>query len=456
MISGASSEWKTVAIGEVATINPPKPKYRGLSDDDLVGFVPMAAVDEMSGAVVDVEERRLGQLRATSYRTFATNDVIFAKITPCMENGKAAVVPGMPNGQGFGSTEFHVIRPGDEVEARYIWRFIRQRSYRAKAEAHMTGSVGQLRVPADFLRESEIPLPSVEEQRRIVGCLDKIDGHRDIVDRRLVRARTMLVNFRKAVLAAACSGRLTEDWRSSHKLEAVGPSLKARRAELIQRKGRREYVGPPELEGRYDLPDTWAWASLGEVGSVQVGGTPSRKAAAYWGGTIAWVSSGEVANCRVFQTRETITDQGLANSNAKVYPIGTVLIAMIGEGKTRGQSAILDIGATTNQNAAGVLADSRFLDSEYLWRWALGQYENTRAVGHGGSQPALNARKVRELVIPLPPLEEQREIAERVDALLRSSESILTHVNSASRLVERVGEAAVTKAFRSELVEAAE
>jgi type I restriction enzyme S subunit len=212
-------------------------------------------------------------------------------------------------------------------------------------------------------------------------------------------------------------------------------------------------VPPPKADELEALPDTWAWAAVSEIGEVQLGGTPSRKEASYWDGDVPWVSSGEVANCRISNTRETITEAGLANSSAKLYPAGTVLIAMIGEGKTRGQSAILDIEASTNQNAAGVLPDREIVNPEYVWRWALAQYEVTRAVGRGGNQPALNGQKVRELTIPLPPLEEQCEIIRRVDQLLALADSLKQRIEIASKLVERSSQAVLTKAFRGELSE---
>jgi type I restriction enzyme S subunit len=163
------------------------------------------------------------------------------------------------------------------------------------------------------------------------------------------------------------------------------------------------------------------------------------------------VSSGEVANCRIAFTRETVSELGLANSSAKVYPSGTVLIAMIGEGKTRGQAAILDIEASTNQNAAGVLADRRFVDPEYLWRWALAEYETTRAAGTGGNQPALNKQRVANLIIPVPPLEEQAEVVRRVDQLLAVAGRLLARIDLAARRVDRSSQAVLAKAFRGEL-----
>jgi type I restriction enzyme, S subunit len=191
---------------------------------------------------------------------------------------------------------------------------------------------------------------------------------------------------------------------------------------------------------------------VGQIASVCLGGTPSRKHPEYWAGGIPWVSSGEVANCRISGTRESISDLGLEESNAKVYPKGSVLIAMIGEGKTRGQSAILDIDACTNQNVAGLVFDAGNIQPEYVWLWALGEYESTRAVGRGGNQPALNGQKVRSLKVPLPPFEEQGEIVRRVEALLKRADATEKRVAAASARAEKLTQAILAKAFRGELV----
>ena len=132
----------------------------------------MAAVDGISGTIAKPETKALGELRK-GFTPFLENDVIFAKITPCMQNGKSAVAQGLSNGLGFGSTEFHVIRTGSRVLPKWLWYFVRQRSVVEEAQRHFRGSAGQQRVPADFLKQLRIPVPDVTEQRRIVRRIDE-------------------------------------------------------------------------------------------------------------------------------------------------------------------------------------------------------------------------------------------------------------------------------------------
>jgi len=130
----------------------------------------MSAVDEQTGSVARPETRPYAEVRR-GYTYFAEGDVLFAKITPCMQNGKHAIATNLLGGIGFGSTEFHVIRPSPEIESGWIYMFLRQPSVLKAATAHFTGSVGQQRVPAGFLAALTLPLPPISEQNRLVRLL---------------------------------------------------------------------------------------------------------------------------------------------------------------------------------------------------------------------------------------------------------------------------------------------
>ncbi len=168
-----NNNWPIKKLGEVAEINPKKSEVSALSDSMEVSFVPMQAVDDISGATINLGRRKLGEVRK-GYTYFRNNDVLFAKITPCMQNGKFAIARNLKNGIGFGSTEFHVIRSSNQILPEWIYLLIRQESFRKKAEKHMTGTAGQQRVPKEYLEKLEIPVPGIEKQKRIVKRLEKI------------------------------------------------------------------------------------------------------------------------------------------------------------------------------------------------------------------------------------------------------------------------------------------
>lgn len=156
------------SLGEVAEINP---RPARLQSDNVVSFVPMSAVNASTGSVSGAEERLVHEI-GPGYKQFRRGDVIFARITPCMENGKTAVYSASE--YGYGSTEFHVVRPSAEVSAEYLHRIMRTRDFRRQAAERFTGTAGQQRVPADFMRNVVIPVPGRDEQCAIVAEVDEL------------------------------------------------------------------------------------------------------------------------------------------------------------------------------------------------------------------------------------------------------------------------------------------
>lgn len=157
---------ESVPLGEVCHVNP-RTSFSGLHDNDLAGFVPMDAISDRLGIVEYLSDRPIEE--CDGYTTFRDQDVLWAKITPCMENGKSAVAGGLTNGVGFGSTEFHVIRPRDgAVMSEYIHALLRMGRVRREAKRFFTGSSGHRRVDDAFLRKLVIPVPSEDVQTRLV------------------------------------------------------------------------------------------------------------------------------------------------------------------------------------------------------------------------------------------------------------------------------------------------
>jgi type I restriction enzyme S subunit len=161
-------------ISEVAMINPRMSKELRSDIDRKVAFLPMAAVKE-NGQFENVETKILGEV-SKGYTYFERGDIIFAKITPCFENGKATCLDNLPLEVGFGSTEFHVLRGNDGVDGRYLFHMIWNPTFRFLAARAMTGAAGQKRVPTPFVKDFQIPMPPLSEQKRIAAILDKADA----------------------------------------------------------------------------------------------------------------------------------------------------------------------------------------------------------------------------------------------------------------------------------------
>ncbi|OQY68227.1 hypothetical protein B6D29_01200 [Microgenomates bacterium UTCPR1] len=165
------TNFETENINQFAELNPKK--ELDIELDDFVSFVPMEAVDGVSGLIKNPQERQLKDVNK-GYTYFRNDDVIFAKITPCMENGKTAIAENLKNGVGFGSTEFHVFRARiGKLIPKFIYYFLRTKQFRKIAREKMTGASGHKRVPESFLKEFSWPYPPLETQRQIVEKLDK-------------------------------------------------------------------------------------------------------------------------------------------------------------------------------------------------------------------------------------------------------------------------------------------
>ncbi len=161
--------WEKVPLGDICTINP-RALQTNYSDDMVVSFVPMAAIDEHSGEIVSSKYRTFASV-SKSYTSFEDGDILFAKITPCMENGKAALAQNLINGIGRGSTEFHVLRPGNRVLGEYVFCFVRLAAFRENAKKNFTGTAGQQRVPKSFIEKTLVPLPPLYKQNQFAKII---------------------------------------------------------------------------------------------------------------------------------------------------------------------------------------------------------------------------------------------------------------------------------------------
>ena len=280
----------------------------------------------------------------------------------------------------------------------------------------------------------------------------------------LRRAQANLKRYRASVLKDACEGRLVpteaELARSEGReyepaavlLEWILAERRARWESQEKRRGKDKEPSAPDTSALPQLSEGWVWIALGQCFDVYVGATPRRNREDYWNGEIAWVSSGEVSFKRITETRETITTEGLKNSSTDLHPPGTVLLGMIGEGKTRGQVSILDIYACNSQNSAAIRVSEAGASPEFVYYYLWGQYRETRQIGSGNNQPALNKSRVQEIFLPLPPLAEQRRIVAEVERRLSAVQQAEATVEASLARAERLRQSILKQAFSGRLV----
>lgn len=369
------------------------------------------------------------------------DDVLICKINPRIN--RVWKVNKYSKYRQIGSTEWIVIPNNKKLNAKYLMYLFRSPYFRSLLTANVSGVGGSLtRARPKDVEKYPVALPPLNEQKRIAdkveGLLDKINQAKQLIE----EAKETFELRRAAILDEAFRGELTKKWRE----ENVG---KENAKELVYR------INSSKLDNvevkPFEIPDTWEWCRLGDLFHVQVGSTPSRKEYQFWdNGELPWVSSGEVAFRHIFETKEKVTSMAVEKARLKLVPKGSVLFGMIGEGKTRGQVAILEIDAYHNQNVASIWVSQTEMDSYYVYYWLLSQYTKNRQNSSGNNQPAYNKARVQDLLIPIAPISEQKEILRIISRQFTIETEINNKLDLLSTL-EGMKQAVLRDAFTGQL-----
>lgn len=298
-----------------------------------------------------------------------------------------------------------------------------------------------------FLEKMEVNVPSFDEQKRIVNKIEELFSELDSAVETLKKTKEQLVVYRQSVLKEAFEGRFTEQWRKKQENDCIQKDF----GEIYRPTETFKDIAGDENELNLFIPKEWKKVRIGEIFEVCVGGTPRRTEPSYWNGNICWVSSGEVKFRKIYETNECITEKGVLNSSAKVRPKGSVLLAMIGEGKTRGQAAVLEVPAAHNQNTASILVSKTPCSPLYLYYYLVLNYDHTRRVGSGNNQKALNKDRVKALRIPFCSFDEQKQIVFQIESRLSACENIEKTVNETLVQADAMRQSILKKVFEGSL-----
>ena len=473
---GVPEGWVRVRMTDVVHINPTKirPDYE---DRTPVVFVPMARVAEELGGI-DVTERRPFAAIKRGYTQFQPGDVLFAKITPCMENGKIAIVPEIHPPLGYGSTEFFVMRPRADSIGPWIAYCVSRSRIRTLARKNMQGAVGQLRVPRNWLEDVEIPFAPIPEQHRIVAKLDELFSELDAGVAALERAQATLKRYRASMLKAAVEGKLTEEWRQKNPPDETGEELL--QSILVERRNRWEeeqlakfkakgqnppknwqqkYKKPPgpaatDLPG---LPEGWYWTNIDTliVRNPQNGiYLPSRK---YGDGR-------EILRIEDFQNdwirhRSELKQVEVGQDIGDSYGLndGDLVINRVNSMTHLGKCVVI------SEQLRGVLFESNMMRVthttkcnpkfvEYYLHSQPGRHLLTKDAKWAVNQASINQQDVRRTPIPLPPFVEQEAIVEVVKDQLSAIEHIQAAIDTNLKDAQGLRQAILRHAFSGKLV----
>ncbi|HLS11554.1 MAG TPA: restriction endonuclease subunit S [Flavobacteriaceae bacterium] len=396
-------KWEEITLSKVAKFRPSKTQVRDLSNLNC-SFVPMKDLNEKEIEFIPKEERKIGDVYK-GYTYFENNDVLLAKVTPCFQNRKAGVAKDLVNGIGFGSSEFFVFRPSEKILPEFIYYFFMTEEFINKGVANMSGAVGLRRVTNDYVKNVKIPLPPLSEQRRILSKLDtlfaEIDASLALIDQNIAQAEALKLSV------------LDEEFGKIRKEENI--------------------------------------FKIKDLAFTKSGATPRRSIKSYWGGNIPWLKSGELNdNKNIVENLEYITQKGLENSSAKIFPKGTLLMAMYGA--TAGKLGILGIEACTNQAVCSIQNDKGLFIEEYLYYYLLMIREKIILDSFGGAQPNISKRYIDNLDVPLPVKKErQQKIVQKLDALFAEIDALVLDYTQKRENLEALKSSLLDQAFKGEL-----
>ncbi len=396
----------------------------------------------------------------------SSKDVLIARTG---NNISYLVDENVPNDTVFASYLIRLICNKEKLLSEYLYLFLNSYAFWPQILTKQQGSLLQ-NVNAERMKELLIPYCPLEEQKKLVDNSNEqviqaqkkikylLNCHQQLTTE-LSHQQTLLKKLRQQILQEAIEGKLTAEWRQQN--PDVEPAsellacIQAEKEQLIKDKKIKKQKSLPPIsdeEKPFDLPDGWVWCRLIELSEVNTGATPLTSEPSYYGGSINWMTSGDTGNDYVLTTKNRITEKALNQTNCKIFPIETLVVAMYGQGKTRGQITELKIEAATNQACAAIqLYLFSPITNQFIKIHFKKIYDEIRELAQGGAQPNLNMRKIKSTIIAFPPLPEQKAIVTKVKKLLALCDQTQTQITASKIHAKQLMQAVLKEAFSQQM-----
>ncbi|WP_288397921.1 restriction endonuclease subunit S [uncultured Acinetobacter sp.] len=381
--------------------------------DQLWTYIDISSVDRDRFTITDPKEILGKDAPSRAKKHIQLNDVIFATTRPNLKN---IALIREEYSSPVASTGFCIFRANEKVLPTYLFYFVTTDFVQAQIEPYVGGASYPAITDAN-LKKAPIPIPSIEEQKRIVEKLDTL----------LTRIDTAIEHLQESIT-------LTDSMFVSGMDKAFNPlSL------------------PPNETGLYELPKEWVWQNLGSISTIGTGVTPLKGRADYYNnGHISWVTSKATGDDFVFESEQKITEVALSECRLKLFPAGTLIVALYGQGKTRGQVSELLIESTINQALAAVVVNPDH-NSKFVKYFLKRSYLLLRSKASGGTQENLNLSIIKAIQVPLPDIQQQRKIVLSLDALNDQVNQVKSELTSKIELLNQLKASILDSAFKGEL-----
>jgi len=438
-------------------------------DQDPYGDVRLIQLADIGdGYYRNKSQRYLTSQKAVELRCsyLQKGDVLIARMAEPL--GRACIFPGDKR-RAVTAVDVCIVRTGKRsILPPWIMHTVNSPVVRRHIEGLQRGTT-RGRISRRNLVSVSLPVPPLAEQKRIVAKVEQLLARVNAARERLAKAPEILKRFRQSVLAAACSGRLTADWRNENSnLEAAARLIKrifTKREEQFKEEVKKTKVGvkkipkkPARLRPRKvevkdlpEIPEQWAWVYLPDLGYMSRGKSRHRprNAPHLYGGPYPFIQTGDIARCggRITSHQQTYSEEGLAQS--RLWTVGTVCITIAAN---IASSAILTYPACFPDSVVGVNPDVNLCLPEYLEFFIRTAQADLDQFAPATAQKNINVAILNDVVVPLPPFAEQQEIVRRVNSLFKLADAIDNRVEVASVRAEKLIQSILAKAFRGELV----
>ena len=315
------------------------------------------------------------------------------------------------------------------------------------------GTTQRIRLQKDKFFNQSVWLPERDAQKEILNKIKLVKKNLELFENENIKQNNTLTKLRQSILQEAIQGKLTAAWREQNpNVEPAAELLKRIKALRQKAESRKEKTLAPITKNGmpFELPEGWGWCRLGEIFSSTSGGTPNRANVKYWNGNIQWYKSGELNDAVLEkESEEKITELGLNESSATMFPKGTLLIAMYGA--TAGKLSVLCRDATTNQAICGFYKND-MIETKYLFYFLMANRNKMIEDSWGMSQPNISQTYLRNFVFALPPLSEQQAIVEKVEDLMGKCDQLQVEIENLSKYSKELLKGVFNETFEKKYI----